>query len=49
MSLTLWEDEQTMRASESTAARIREETARREGQRIVSVESFEVGFSSLKP
>ncbi|MEU9298896.1 hypothetical protein [Streptomyces sp. NPDC048269] len=48
-SLTLWEDEETMRASEGQAARIREETARREGQQIVSVEHFEVGFSRLQP
>ncbi|MFG2990889.1 hypothetical protein ACGFZK_16645 [Streptomyces sp. NPDC048257] len=48
-SLTLWDDERTMSESEEQAARIREETARREGQRIVSVERFEVGFSHLKP
>ncbi|MGW7458753.1 hypothetical protein [Streptomyces sp. NPDC054797] len=48
-SLTLWEDEGTMLASEEQATRIREETARREGQRIVSVERFEVGFSHLQP
>jgi heme-degrading monooxygenase HmoA len=48
-SLTLWEDEQTMLASEDRATQIREEAARREGQRIVSVERFEVGFSYLKP
>lgn len=48
-SLTLWDDERTMRDSEEQAARIREETAQREGQRIVSVEHFEVGFSHLLP
>ncbi|MFE9928126.1 hypothetical protein [Streptomyces sp. NPDC005533] len=48
-TLTLWEDERTMRDSEEEAARIREETAQREGQRIVSVEHFEVGFSHLQP
>lgn len=48
-SLTLWEDERAMRESEEQASRIREETARREGQRIVSVERFEVGFSHLQP
>ncbi|MEU0373175.1 hypothetical protein ABZ070_23495 [Streptomyces sp. NPDC006283] len=47
-SLTLWEDEETMLASEREAARIREETAQREGQRILSVERFEVGFSHLR-
>ncbi|MCX5192527.1 YdhR family protein [Streptomyces sp. NBC_00249] len=48
VSLTLWEDERSMRASEETAARIREETARREGQQVVSVDRFEVGYSTLK-
>lgn len=38
-----------MRDSEEQAARIREESAQREGQRIVSVEHFEVGFSHLQP
>lgn len=47
-TLTLWEDEASMMASEARAARIREETARREGQRVVSVEHFEVGFSHLE-
>ncbi|MFE7775113.1 hypothetical protein ACFU5O_14655 [Streptomyces sp. NPDC057445] len=45
VSLTLWEDEVSMQASEEKAEQIREETARREGQRIVSVERYEVGFS----
>ncbi|MET9855420.1 hypothetical protein ABZY57_21050 [Streptomyces sp. NPDC006450] len=49
VSLTLWEDERAMRQSEERAAAIREETAQREGQRIVSVERFEVGFSHLEP
>ncbi|WP_374774951.1 hypothetical protein OG756_20585 [Streptomyces sp. NBC_01310] len=48
-SLTLWDDERTMQDSEDQAARIREETARREGQRVVSVERFEVGFCHLQP
>lgn len=48
-SLTLWDDERTLEESEEPAARVREETARREGQRIVSVERFEVGFSKLRP
>ncbi|WKD33559.1 hypothetical protein [Streptomyces sp. DSM 40907] len=48
-SLTLWDDERTMMDSEEQAARIREQTAQREGQRIVSVERFEVGFSHLQP
>lgn len=49
VSLTLWEDERAMRDSEERTAAIREETAQREGQRIVSVERFEVGFSHLEP
>ncbi|MEU2490803.1 hypothetical protein [Streptomyces sp. NPDC007883] len=49
VSLTLWEDEETMLASEERADRIRVDTARREGQRIVSVDRYEVGFSHLKP
>ncbi|MFI1282657.1 hypothetical protein ACH4U5_18210 [Streptomyces sp. NPDC020858] len=48
-TLTLWDDERTMQDSEEQAARIREETAQREGQRVVSVERFEVGFSHLQP
>ncbi|MBT2388341.1 hypothetical protein J7E87_02680 [Streptomyces sp. ISL-1] len=48
-SLTLWEDQQTMQASEDRTARLREEVARREGQRVVSVERFEVGYSHLEP
>ncbi|MBT2482438.1 hypothetical protein [Streptomyces sp. ISL-94] len=47
-SLTLWEDEQAMLASEEQGAKIREEVAQREGQRIISVERFEVGFSHLE-
>ncbi|WP_328298319.1 hypothetical protein OG389_11170 [Streptomyces sp. NBC_00435] len=49
VSLTLWEDERTMRESEDHGARIRAETAQREGQQILSVERFEVGFSQLEP
>ncbi|MEV0961414.1 hypothetical protein AB0J25_02130 [Streptomyces sp. NPDC049910] len=48
VSLTLWEDEETMRASEEKADRIRVDTARREGQRIVSVDRYEVGFSHVE-
>ncbi|MER7730928.1 hypothetical protein ABTX80_08595 [Streptomyces erythrochromogenes] len=48
-SLTLWEDERSMLDSEELAGRIREETARREGQQVVGVQHFEVGFSHLEP
>ncbi|MFG2293366.1 hypothetical protein [Streptomyces sp. NPDC048603] len=47
-SLTLWDTEQAMRDSEELASRIRGESAQREGQRIVSVEHFEVGFSHME-
>ncbi|MGW3625254.1 antibiotic biosynthesis monooxygenase [Streptomyces sp. NPDC000880] len=47
-SLTLWDDQQAMQASEDRATRLREEVAQREGQRVVSVERFEVGFSHLE-
>ncbi|MGW7366915.1 hypothetical protein ACWGI8_26650 [Streptomyces sp. NPDC054841] len=49
VSLTLWRDEQTMHASEELADQIRVETSRREGQRVLSVERYEVGFSHLVP
>ncbi|MET9376016.1 hypothetical protein ACFYV5_14490 [Streptomyces sp. NPDC003035] len=48
-SLTLWEDEASMTASEQRAAQVRDESAQREGQRVVSVEHFEVAFSRLAP
>ncbi|MCX4585575.1 hypothetical protein [Streptomyces sp. NBC_01481] len=48
-SLTLWDDEKTMYASEDQANRLRDQVAQREGQRVVSVERFEVGFSHLEP
>ncbi|MDF6046060.1 hypothetical protein LRD69_28845 [Streptomyces sp. JH14] len=49
VSLTLWGDEQAMQASEDRATQLREEVAHREGQRIASVEHFEVGFSHMEP
>lgn len=48
VSLTLWEDEEAMKASEQKADRIRVETARREGQQIVSVDRYEVGFGHVE-
>ncbi|MFD9034405.1 hypothetical protein ACFVZW_25175 [Streptomyces sp. NPDC059567] len=48
-SLTLWEDEASMVASEDRAAEVRDESSQREGQRVVSVERFEVAFSRLAP
>jgi heme-degrading monooxygenase HmoA len=48
-SLTLWDDRQAMQASEDRGTRLREEVAHREGQQVVSVERFEVGFSHMEP
>ncbi|MEU8520786.1 hypothetical protein [Streptomyces sp. NBC_01216] len=48
-TLTLWANEDAMRESEEVTSHIREEVAAREGQRVLSVERFEVGFSHLKP
>ncbi|WP_137988368.1 hypothetical protein [Streptomyces vilmorinianum] len=48
-SLTLWEDEASMNASEDRAAEVRDESSQREGQRVVSVERFEVAFARLAP
>ncbi|MFD9727272.1 hypothetical protein [Streptomyces sp. NPDC059072] len=48
-SLTLWDDEETMLASEDRATRLRAESAHREGQRIITVERYEVGYSYLHP
>lgn len=48
VSLTLWQDEASMRASEARAAKIRQESAAREGQRILTVERFEVGFQHIE-
>ncbi|MET9620084.1 MULTISPECIES: hypothetical protein [unclassified Streptomyces] len=47
-TLTLWASEDALRESEELASLIREEVATREGQRILSVERFEVGFSHLR-
>ncbi|MFD0143564.1 MULTISPECIES: hypothetical protein [unclassified Streptomyces] len=48
-SLTLWEDEASMLESEEPAARVRDESSQREGQRVVSVDHFEVAFVRLAP
>lgn len=48
-SLTLWEDEAAMMASEEEAGRVREESSQREGQQVVSVDHFEVAFARLAP
>ncbi|MGW6568058.1 hypothetical protein [Streptomyces sp. NPDC054975] len=48
-SLTLWEDEAAMVASEEEAGRVREESSQREGQRVITVDHFEVAFVRLAP
>ncbi|WP_035850379.1 hypothetical protein [Kitasatospora azatica] len=48
LTLTLWEDEAAMRASEQDATKIRKQSAERERTTILSVERFEVGFSRLE-
>ena len=48
-SLTLWEDGPAMWDSEARAADIRVQTAQREGEQVLSVERFEVGFVHLEP
>jgi heme-degrading monooxygenase HmoA len=47
LTLTLWEDEAAMHASEAGGTRIRKESAERERTTIRSVERFEVGFAHL--
>jgi heme-degrading monooxygenase HmoA len=48
-SLTLWADEEAMRASEEYADRVREDAARREGQQILSVDRYEVAYGRVRP
>jgi heme-degrading monooxygenase HmoA len=42
LAVTLWTDERAMRASEDAASALRNESAARNRERIVSVERFEV-------
>ncbi len=46
-SLTLWADGQAMWDSEGPAAEVRARSAAREGEQVVDVERFEVGFVHL--
>ena len=43
-SITFWESEEAMRASEEAANRVREESAEAGGETIVGVERYEVGL-----
>ena len=47
LTVTLWETEEAMQASEEAANRLRDEAARAFGGTIVGVERYEVTFSEL--
>lgn len=44
MAVTLWEDEESLRASEEQANKIRQESADQAGQEIAGVERYEVAY-----
>jgi heme-degrading monooxygenase HmoA len=48
LSLTLWESEETMRATEQAANQLRSGWAEMSGQEIVSVEGYEVGLFEVE-
>jgi heme-degrading monooxygenase HmoA len=45
LSITLWESEETMRASEEEANRLRSSTAEAGSQEVVSVDRYEIAIS----
>lgn len=47
VTITLWQDEDAMRASESAADELRAAGAEAAGESIVSVERYEVAFSEV--
>ena len=49
LTLTFWESEEAMRASEEEANRIRGEAAQASGDTIAGVERYEVVFSEMPP
>lgn len=49
ITITLWQGEETMRASEEAANRLRTQSAEAARESIVSVERYEVAFSELSP
>lgn len=49
ITMTLWQDEETMRASEDAANRLRAQGAEAAGESVVSVARYEVAFSELRP
>ena len=48
LSITLWETEEDMKASEEAALRARTESAQTTGDVILSVERYEVALQELK-
>ena len=48
LSITLWDSEETLTASQQTANRIRSDTSEEQNIQILEVEEFEVTASSLK-
>lgn len=49
LSITLWETEADMKASEEAATRARDESVRAAGDAIVNVEHYEVALAELEP
>jgi heme-degrading monooxygenase HmoA len=47
LSVTLWETEEDMRASEEAANRVRAESADTSGETVVGVERYEVALQAL--
>lgn len=48
LSVTLWETEEDMRASEEAANRVRAESAETSGETVVSVERYEVALYEIE-
>ncbi len=49
IAITLWQDDDAMRASEEAANRLRAEGIEATGESVVSVERYEVAFSEVSP
>ncbi len=47
LSLTLWETEADMHASEEAANRVRAQSAEASGERVINVERYEVALQTL--
>ena len=47
LSLTLWETEADMRASEEAATRVRAQSAQASGDKVINVERYEVVLQAL--